>query len=434
MSKIIGVDEKLPIPALFLYGLQHVLAMFSGIVAVPLMVGAALKLPGYQMTILVQGALFTSGLGTIVQCLGIGKIGARLPICMGTAFVFLSPFISVGTELGISSILGGAIVGGISGYIFSFYVGKIQSFFPPIVTGTVVILIGSGLLPLAFGWFAGSGTSYYGQPVSFFIGTVVLVLLVVMNQYGRGLGTTLSVALSIAIGYIISDFAGILDLSLVGNSSWIEVPALLAFGMPTFSLAAVVAILVAQLAAIMETIGDTYATGLAVKRPIGTRELVGSLSADGIMSAIAVLFNGFPITSFSQNIGVIVLTNVASRFAVAAGGIILVVLGFFPKFAAIISCMPQPVLGGASLIMFGAIAGSGVSQLRSLPEFGQRETMILATSLSLGLGFGLHPAGSLDMLPPFLGAILKSGVAVGGITAILLNFVLPAARDSKTAQ
>ena len=420
-----GVEEKLPLTSLILYGFQHILAMFAGIIAVPLMVGAALKLPAEQITILVQGSLLTSGIGTLVQCLGVGRLGARLPICMGTAFVFISPFISIGTQMGIQAVFGAAIVGGIAEYIFSFFVWRIQKFFSPVVTSTVVVLIGMGLMPLGFTWFAGGEGELFGQPVSFAIGSLVLIVLILVNQFAKGFLPTVSVVVAIIAGYLAAGAAGILDLSMVKEAAWIAVPNVFAFGMPTFSLPAIAAVLVAQLASMLETVGDAYATGIAARKPIGPRELSGAISVDGLMSAFATLFNGFSITSFSQNIGVITITQVASRFAVAAGGVLLIFLGLLPKFAALIAGMPAPVLGGAALVMFGAIVGSGISQIRELPDFGQREVVIFATAVALGMGFGLHPEGSLDQLPPFLAVILKSGVAVGGITAIILNQVLP---------
>ncbi|MEW6697580.1 MAG: nucleobase:cation symporter-2 family protein [Bacillota bacterium] len=425
MRNFIGIDEKPPLFSLVLYGMQHVLAMFAGLVAVPLMVGTALKLTPGQMTILIQGALLTSGIGTLVQCLGIRRLGARLPICMGTAFVFIAPFISVGTEMGIQAIFGAAIVAGILEYILSFFVWRVQNLVPPVVTGTVVVLIGAGLMPLGFSWLAGGHGDLFGSPVSFLIGGVVLLLLIIINQFGRGFMSSLSVFIAIAGGYLISGAFGILDLGQVKEASWIALPDVFTFGPPIFSLPAILAVIVAQLASMLETVGDTYATGVVARRQIGRRELSGAISVDGLMSAFAPVFNGLSLTSFSQNIGVISITRVASRYAVAAAGVVLILLGLIPKFAAIIAGMPAPVLGGAALVMFGSIIGSGISQLREMKKFEQREIIIFATSIALGMGFGMNPPGSLDQLPPALAVILKSGVAVGGFTAIILNKVLP---------
>ncbi|WP_227761866.1 nucleobase:cation symporter-2 family protein [Zhaonella formicivorans] len=427
----IGVDEKPALPYLIMYGIQHVLAMFAGIVAVPLMVGAALKLPGEQITILVQGSLLTSGIGTLVQSLGIGRLGARLPICMGTAFVFISPFISVGSQLGIQAIFGAAIVAGIVEFVFSFFVWRIQKYVPPVVTGTVVVLIGMGLMPLGFTWLAGGESPLFGQPISFAIGGLVLVTLILVNQFTKGFWPSISVALAIVIGYLSAGIVGVLNLGLVKEATWFAVPKVFSFGMPMFSFPAILAVLVAQFASMLETIGDTYATGVVANKEIGRRELSGAISVDGLMSSIAVLFNGLPITSFSQNIGVISITKVASRFAVAVSGIILLLMGLVPKFAALIASMPAPVLGGAALVMFGSIAGSGILQFREAKGFGEREMFIFAISVALGMGFGLHSEGALEHLPSYLTIILGSGVVVGGITAIILNQVLPQRQKEK---
>jgi xanthine permease len=429
MKNFIGIDDKLPLPSLFIFGVQHVLALFSGLVAVPLIVGSALQLPSHEITILVQGSLITSGAGTLVQCLGVGRLGARLPICMGSAFVFIAPSISVGQELGIQAVFGAAIVSGVIAYILSFFIWRVQRLIPTLVTGTVVVLIGLSLLPLGFTWLAGGEGELYGEPISFFIGGLVLVLLLITSQMKKGLFSAFSVIIAITGGYILSAFFGLLDLSHISQADWVSFPNIFHFGMPTFSFTAIVTIFVAQLASTLESIGNTYGTGAATGRKIGKRELSGSISADGLMSAFAAFFNGFSLTCFAQNIGVINITKIASRFAVAAAGIVLILLGLIPKFSAIISGMPAPVLGGASMVMFGSIVGSGVLQLRDSKKFGQREIIIFATSIALGLGFGMAPEGSLEQLPSSVALILESGVAVGGFSAILLNKFIPKSNE-----
>lgn len=424
-NKFIGIDEKPGLPSLFLLGIQHVLALFSGLVAVPLIVGAALKLPSDQITILVQGSLITSGFGTLIQCLGFRRLGARLPICMGSAFVFIAPSISVGSQFGIQAVFGAAIVCGFIAYILSFFIGRLQKMIPPLVTGTVITLIGLGLLPLGFTWLAGGDGELFGAPTSFIIGGIVLVLLLLTSQSKKGLISSFSVVIAISCGYLISALFGIIDLGHVKQASWLSFPDIFHFGMPIFKFSAVVTLMVAQLAAVLESIGNTYGTGVAVDREIGDKELSGSISVDGLMSVIAPIFNGFSLTCFAQNIGVINITRVASRYAVASAGIVLILLGLIPKFSAIIAGMPAPVLGGASMVMFGSIVSSGVAQLRESSSFGQREMIIFSTSIALGLGFGLAPEGALAQLPTSITVILESGVAVGGFTAVLLNKIIP---------
>lgn len=434
MNRFVGIEEKPPFPSLLLLGIQHVLALFSGLVAVPLIVGMALGLPSAEITILVQGSLLTSGAGTLIQCLGLGRLGARLPICMGSAFVFIAPSITVGSQMGIQAVFGASMVCGVIAYILSFFIGRLQKLIPPIVTGTIVALIGLGLLPLGFTWLAGGDGAFYGRPASFIVGGLVLIVLLVTSQSKKGLVSSFSVIIAIMAGYAASGLFGMLDLGHVKQASWLSFPDLLHFGWPTFSYSAVVILMIAQLTAVLESIGNTYGTGAVVKREITRKHLSGAISVDGIGSMIAPLFNGFPLTCFAQNIGVISITRVASRYAVAAAGGVLILLGLIPKFSAIVAGMPAPVLGGAAMIMFGSIVSSGVSQIKDAGPFDQRSAMIFSTSLALGLGFGLAPDSAFSYFPSSLAVLLESGVAIGGFTAILLNGVLPRPSSPKAAE
>lgn len=433
MNRFIGIEEKPPLPHLTILGIQHVLALFSGLVAVPLMVGTALGLPSADITLLVQGSLLTSGIGTLIQCLGLGNLGARLPICMGSAFVFIAPSITVGQQMGIQAVFGAAMVCGIIAYILSFFIGRVRKLIPPIVTGTIVCLIGLGLMPMGFTWLAGGDSEYFGHPVSFAIGGIVLLVLLLASQSKKGLLSSFSVVIAIAAGYIASALFGLLELNHVQEAAWVSFPDLFHFGMPTFSYSAMVILMIAQLTAILESIGNTYGTGAVVNKEIKEKHLTGAISVDGIASIFAPIFNGFPLTCFAQNIGVINITRVASRYAVAAAGCILILLGFIPKISAVIAGMPPPVLGGAALIMFGTIVSSGVAQINSSGSFNQREMMIFSTSLALGLGFGLAPEGTLEHVPASLAILLESGIAIGGFCAILLNQLLPKPVESKPA-
>lgn len=421
----IGVDERLPLGRASVYGLQHILAMFAGIVAVPLLVGSAIGLTQAEMTILIQGAMISSGIGTLIQTLGLGPVGSRLPIAMGTAFVFMGPMISVGGTLGIQAIFGAAIVGGIAEMVASFALPKIRQWFSPLVTGTVVTLVGLGLVPVGFNWAAGGSGDLFGKPVSFLIAGLVLLVIMLINRFFQGFVSSIAIVLAIVVGYLLAALFGILDLAHVADAKWVALPELFAFGPPKFYLSAILVMLVAQFGSMLETIGDVFATGAITRREIKEKELQGAVAGDGILSSVAVLFNGLPITSFTQNIGVIGITGVASRFAVAAGGVLLLLMGFFPKLAGVISAMPSPVLGGAGIVMFGAIAVAGIQQIASVPNFGQREVLIVGTAISLGLGFTLAPEGTLDQLPSGIRVFLETGIAVGAVTVMLLERLLP---------
>lgn len=423
----VGVDDRVPLARAALYGLQHVTAMFAGLIAVPLIVSGAIGLGPSERTILVQGALITSGVATLLQTGRVGMLGARLPIAMGTAFVFITPLIAIGSQLGVAAMFGAVIVGGLVELAVSPLVWRVKRLFPPLVTGTVVALIGLSLIPIGFRWAAGGSGPLYGQPIAFAVSGLVLAIMIVSNQYVRGFLQTVSVIFAIACGYVISALAGILDVGAVREAPWFAVPSLFAFGAPEFSFGAIIGILAAQFASMLETIGDVYATGTMTRTSIEKEHVRGAIAIDGLGSAFAAVLNGLPVTSFSQNIGVIGLTGVASRQAVRAGGVILLVLGLFPKFAAAITAMPDPVLGGVALVMFGAVAAAGIGQLRGI-AMTQREVLIFATAIGLGLGLGLAEEAALERLPAGLRVLLHSGVIVGGVVAILLNEVLPGRR------
>lgn len=423
-TPFIDVEDKVGIGRSLLYGLQHVLAMFAGAIAVPLIVGSAIGLSGAEQTVLLQGVLVSCGIGTLLQTGRLFFIGARYPIVMATAFVFITPMISIGQEWGIQAIFGAMIIGGIVELIVSSFIWRIKSLFPTLVTGTVVALIGLGLIPAGFNWASGGSGPLAGDPMAFGLAGIVLVIMIIANRVFSGFLRTLSILFAIICGYIIAGIMGVLDFSVVGEARWFALPEIFAFGPPQFYVGAILGLLAAQFGSMLETIGDVYATGVVTRREVKMENLRGAVAVDGVGSALASLINGFSLTSFSQNIGVIGITGVASRHVVRASGIILIVLGVFPKFSAVVSAMPEPVLGGAGLVMFGSVAAAGINQLTSV-KLTQRNIFILSTAIGVGLGFGLASGESLEMLPSWLRVFLESSVIVGGIIVIVLNTLLP---------
>lgn len=420
----IGLEDRVPAGQAIIYGLQHILAMFAGVIAVPLIVGSAIGLPDDQKTILVQGAILACGIGTVLQTGRIGFIGAKLPICMGTAFVFIQPMIAIGKMHGMAAIFGGLIVGALIEFLISPLIWRVRNLFPPLVTGTVIVLIGLSLIPVGFRWMAGGYGDLYGQPIAFIISGSVLCIMIAANRFASGYVQTISIILAIVAGYFISGMAGILDLSVVAKANWVAIPQPFAFGMPEFIFGAILGILVAQFGSMLETIGDTFATGSVLDEEIKPEHLRGAIAVDGLGSLIGNIFSGFSLTSFSQNIGVIGITGVGSRHVVRFGGAILIVMALFPKFAALIVAMPAPVLGGAGIVMFGSVVATGVDQL-SATRLDRRSLIIFSTAISIGLGFGFAGDEALANFPPALQIILHSGIVVGAIIAIFLNLVLP---------
>ncbi len=420
----IEIDYRPPPVRGTLLGFQHVLVMLGGMIAVPLAVSAGLDLPVDQRTMLVQGSILVSGIGTVVQAIGVGFVGARLPIVMGTAFVFIAPMISVGESLGLQAIMGAIIVGGLAEFALSLSVWRIRRFFPPIVTGTVILIIGISLLPLGFGWAVGAGTDEFGERNTLILSGAVLLALILLHIQPLEIIRSMAILISIVVGYLVAALLGMLDLAPVGEAGWVAPPSPLAFGAPTFHLGAIVVVLIAQFASMIETIGDTVGIRSLDETEVTKRDLRGAVSVDGLASAVAPLLNGLSLTSFSQNLGVISLTRIGSRYVVAIGGGILVAFGLIPKLSAVITSMPLPVLGGAAIVMFGAVAAAGADQLRRV-EMNQRNTFVFAVAVGLGVGVATVPAGAFDILPAGIRIPFESSVAVGGIAAILLDLVLP---------
>ncbi|MBU3188868.1 purine permease [Clostridium bowmanii] len=416
------IDDKPPMGMSILLGFQHIMAAFGGIVAVPLIVGGALKLPGQDIAFLVSAALFAAGITTYIQARGVGPVGARLPCVMGTDFTFVGPSLVVGAAYGLPGIFGATIMGSFIEIFLSRFIRPLRKFFPPIVTGTVVMLIGLTLLPVAIDWSAGGvGSKDYGSIRNLCIALSVLTVIVLLNRYGKGILSTASVIIGLIFGYAICFPLGMLDFSTITNASWIAFPMPLKYGI-TFKFSAFVAFITAYLVTTVETVGCLFAVGEAAGKDLSSEDISRGILCDGVGSLIAGFVNAGPNTSFSQNVGLIPLTKVASKSVVAISGIILMVLGIFPKFGAIVAIMPNPVLGGAGIIMFGMVVSAGIKTLKDV-ELNNRNMLILAVSLGVGIGVSVRP-DILSSMPAAVKSFFSSGISAGTVVALLLNIVL----------
>ncbi|WP_432662771.1 nucleobase:cation symporter-2 family protein [Wukongibacter baidiensis] len=419
---IYKIDDKPPIQISILLAFQHIMAAFGGIVAVPLVVGGVLGLPINDLAFLVSAALFAAGIATFIQAKGIGKVGARVACVMGTDFTFVGPSIAVGSTMGLPGIFGATILGSFVEIILSRFIKPLRRFFPPIVTGTVVMLIGLTLLPVSIDWAAGGyGAPDYGSLTNVAVSVSVMVVIMMLNRYAKGIFSSAAVILGLIFGYIISYPLGLLDFTPIKDAGWLAIPTPFKYGI-TFSLTAVIPFVTAYLVTTIETVGCLMAIGEASDKELSSEEISAGILADGVGSFIAGFFNAGPNTSFSQNVGLIPLTKVASRFVVIISGIILVLLGIFPKFGALIAIMPNPVLGGAGIIMFGMVAAAGIKTIKNVP-LNNRNMLILAISLGIGLGVTVRP-DFLKHLPNVLKSLFSSGISAGTITALLLNMIL----------
>lgn len=412
-------------PAIFkkiLFALQHIFAAFGGIIVVPLVISSALGFDSKTTTTLISATILSSGLATIIQAKGIGKIGSRVACIMGTDFTFVSPSISVGSVLGLPGIIGATILGAFFEIILSFFIKPLMKLFPPLVTGTVVCLIGLTLLPVSIDWAAGGvGSADYGSLKNISIAMLVLIITLILNRYGKGMISSASLLIGMVIGYIICIPIGLVDFTAIKEANLISIPKIFEYGI-AFDSKALIAFIPAYFVTTIETVGCLKAVGESSQIEMDEKKVGAGVLADGVGSILAGIVGSFPNTSFSQNVGVISLTKVASRHVAAMAGIILVLLGFLPKISAIITGIPQPVLGGVGIVMFGTVAAAGIKTLSKI-RLTDRNLLIIATSIGLGLGVTFRP-DVISQLPEGIKMIFASGISTGTITALILNLVL----------
>lgn len=419
-----GIEDRPPLGEAVPLGLQHVFAMFLGNVAPPLIIAGAVGMATGETTFLVQMALIVAGVATIVQAYPAGPVGAGLPIVMGTSFAFLGPLIGIGQEYGIAAVFGAALAASPVEVLAGLSLGRIRRYFPPLVSGTVVMLIGLTLIPVGMDYVAGGvGAENYGSFANLGVAALVLVVTVALNQLFEGFLRIGSVFIGIVVGYIAAIPLGLVDFSTVAEAGWVTVPIPLKYGL-AFEPSAIITVAFLYVITSMETIGDISGTVSATGRDATKDELQGGLIADGVMSAFAAVFNAMPNTSFSQNVGLVNFTGVASRYVAAIGGVFLILLGFVPKVGAIVSAMPDAVLGGGALILFAMIFASGFRLIHENVTLNHRNMTILAVSVGLGLAVSFRP-DALQNFSSNIQTLLGSGLIMGGFTALILNLLLP---------
>lgn len=417
-----AVDRVPPFGQLAALGLQHVLAMYAGAVAVPLIVGSAMGMSGADIGYLVSADLLVSGVATLIQCLGFWRFGVRLPIMQGCTFAAVTPMVLIGTTGGgLPAIYGAVIVSGVLMIALSPVWGRLLRFFPPLVTGTVITIIGISLLPVAVNWAAGGvGADDFGAPRNLALAGGVLLIILLVQRFAPPALSRIAVLLGVVAGTLIAIPFGFTDFSGLGDAVWFGVSTPFHFGVPTFEVAAIVSMAVVALVTMTETTGDILAVGEMVDRPPTPRALADGLRADGLSTVLGGVFNTFPYTAYAQNVGLVGLTGVRSRFVVAFGGGILVVLGLIPVLGELVATIPAPVLGGAGIAMFGTVAASGIRTLSTVSFTDNRNLIVVAVSLGVGLIPVAVPT-VYDEFPLWFRTIMSSGISAGCVTAILLN-------------
>jgi uric acid transporter len=444
------VDEVLPIPRLLALGLQHVLVMYAGAVAVPLIIGRALKLSPEEVAFLISADLFACGLATLIQCIGFPGVGIRLPVMMGVTFASVGPMLSMATtpDIGLLGIYGSVIAAGIFGILAAPFISRLLPLFPPVVTGTIILVIGISLMRVGINW-AGGGlptltkvvdgvpgafpNPSYGQLQGLAISLFVLLFILGLIRWGTGFIANVSVLLGIIAGALVATALGVMHFDKVAAASWGDIVIPLRFGIPQFHLVPILTMCIVMIVVMIESLGMFLALGEMTGRVIDRDALTRGLRADGVGTLLGGIFNTFPYTSFSQNVGLVSVTGVRSRWVTIAGGGIMLVLGLLPKLAALVEAVPLVVLGGAGLVMFGMVAATGARILAAV-DFKTNRFNLFVVAISSGFGMiPLTAPGFFRNLPHDLQPLLESGILLCAVVAVLLNAFFNGVAGSATA-
>lgn len=430
-ENIFQLDGKVPLGKAIPIGLQHILAMFVANITPMMILASVCGLDQAITAKLIQNAMIVAGLGTLIQLCPVWKLGSKLPVVMGISFTFLNSAIFVGTTYGYATIIGCVLIGGIIEGILGLFAKYWIKLISPIVAATVVTAIGFSLLTVGANSFAGGqGAENYGVWQNWVIGSVTLLCCICFQIFTKGYLKVISVLFGLVAGYILSICLGVVDFSALQNTKVVSVPAFLPFK-PEFNIGAILSFVVIYLVSATETIGDTTAlASSALDRNVTDKELAGSIACDGFVSSIGGLFGCTPITSFSQNVGLVAMTKVVNRFTIGTGAIILIVAGIFPVFGALLTTVPQAVLGGCTIMMFGTIVVAGFQMLGKC-GYTQRNTTIAALSLSVGLGF-TQCSDMFKIFPQIVQSVFAQNcVSVVFVLSVILNLVLPKDKDEE---
>jgi uric acid transporter len=431
MGAVVGksihpVDERLPLAELIPLGLQHVLVMYAGAVAVPLIIGRALKLPPEQIAILVNADLFACGIVTLIQSVGIGPFGIRLPIMMGVTFASVAPMLAMANnpELGLGGIFGSVIAAGIFGLVVAPFMSSLLRYFPPVVTGTIIAVIGISLMRIGVNWAAGAPAPTlpgYGDPINLLVAAFVLVVILLIAKFAKGFIVNIAVLIGIILGFILAWAIGKVSFAALNNAAWLDVIYPFQLAKPKFDVFAVITMCLVMLVVMVESTGMFLAVGEMTDRKIEQRDLTRGLLTDGLGTLIGGIFNTFPYTSFSQNVGLVGVTGIKSRWVTAVGGVILIILGLIPKLGALVTAVPLFVLGGAGIVMFGMVAATGIRILASVDYKTNRNNLFI---VAISIGFGMIPLVAPTFFAKFpkeLEPLLNSGIVLAAVAAVLLN-------------
>ncbi|WP_082748406.1 nucleobase:cation symporter-2 family protein [Nocardioides jensenii] len=417
-------DERHPPGQLLAYGTQHILTMYGGVIAPPLIVGGAAGLSTPDMALLVTAGLFVSGLATLLQTLGLGPFGSRLPIVQGISFASVSTMVAIASEDGLRPVFGAIIVAGVIGLVISSFFAQLVRLFPAVVTGSLITVIGLSLMPVSFRWAMGNDerAADFGSMTNIGYAGLTLLIILVISRLFQGAVSRLSILLGLVVGTVIATLAGRADFSAVGDAKPFSAPPVLHFGTPTFEIGAIVSMTVVMLVIMTETTADILAIGEIVETEVDAKRVAQGLRADMAATTVAPLFGSFPCSAFAQNVGLVALTGIKSRFVVATGGLVLLLLGLLPVVGAVVAAIPYPVLGGAGIVLFGSVAASGIRTLSRVSYEDNLNMVIVPVAVAVGI-IPIAAPTFWDAFPEWFGVIMHSGISATAVVAVVLNYL-----------
>ncbi|WP_226087512.1 nucleobase:cation symporter-2 family protein [Mesobacillus sp. S13] len=415
-------------------GIQHVLAMYAGAVIVPLIVGGALGLTGEQLTYLVSIDIFMCGIATLLQVWKNKFFGIGLPVVLGCTFTAVGPMIAIGGQYGISAIYGSILVSGIFVVAISKYFGKLVRFFPPVVTGSVVTIIGITLIPVAMNNMAGGqGSPDFGSLTNIGLAFGTLLFIIVLFRFFKGFIRSIAILLGLSGGTVVAYFMGMVNFTAVEEASWLHMPAPFYFGLPTFEVSAILTMILVAMVSLVESTGVYFALGDICEEKLEEKDLASGYRAEGLAIILGAFFNAFPYTTYSQNVGLLQLSGVKTKNVIYTAGAFLVLLGLMPKIGALTTIIPTPVLGGAMVAMFGMVVAYGIKMLSKVDFSSQENLLIIACSVGMGLGVTAVPE-LFSQMPTSIRILTDNGIVAGSLTAIGLNLVFNVFKGNKVVK
>ena len=407
-------------------GLQHVLAMYSGGILVPLLIGAALHFTPQQMAYLISADIFMTGIGTLLQLKSTRLTGIAMPVVLGSAIQSVSPLINIGGTLGIGAMYGATISAGVFVFLIAGLFARLREFFPPVVTGSLITVIGFALIPVGIQNLGGGDVAAksFGSPANLAIGTFTIAIIVLVSLLAKGFTKAISILLGIVLGTGFAAILGKVSLAPVAAASWFHLPTPFFLGVPTFHSSAIITMIIIALTSMIESTGVYFALADLTGRKLTNQDMAKGYRAEGLAVVLSGLFNTFPYSTFSQNVGVVRLSGVKTKQPIYYAAVILILIGLLPKFGALATIIPTSVLGGAMIVLFGTIGIQGTTILRTVDFGKERNLMIAAISIGAGIGVTVYPQ-IFQQLPELIRLVIENAVVVTSVLAVFLNIVLP---------